>query len=292
MKIMSFNVCSLRTWRDFYSEEWSEWKRVLKEIVDYNNVDVVMLQEVYKYEPSYIKDLAVFLGSDFKTITTESYSNCNCNLHNAVFFGQSLSGVSVSEITQNYKRYQNRNNNFQVLRFGTGNRELILLNVHLASDGNAKIIEGGDHAKDLINLEKLLFTLEQQFPDSYILSGGDFNYSHDLLSKHFAEKNVLTNWLLDDETATGKGSQTTLTQAGQMGNAMDHFIYNPNLKTRIKKQAYNDNQNDPWNFTLGVLHVQRGSSTQIKIGNLKEVSFMDYHQTISDHFPIITEINI
>ena len=72
----------------------------------------------------------------------------------------------------------------------------------------------------------------------------------------------------------------------------DHFIYNSNLKNRIKKQAYNENKNDPWNFTLGVLHVENGNSTKIRIGNLKEVAFMDYHQSISDHFPIITEIII
>ena len=292
MKIMSFNVCSLRTWRDFYSEEWMEWKKALKAIVEYNNVDIVMLQEVYKSEPSYIKDIASFLGNEYKTITTESYSNCNCNLHNAIFLGQNLAGVSVSDISQNYQNYQNRNNNFQVIKFNISANDLILVNVHLASDGNARIVDGGDHANDLINLEQLLSNLEHQFPDAYILAGGDFNYSHDLLSKHFAENNVLTNWLLDDETASGKGAQTTLTQAGQMGNAMDHFIYNSNLKTKIKKQAYNENQNDPWNFTLGVLHVENGNSTKIRIGNLKEVSFMDYHQTISDHFPIITELKI
>ncbi len=48
MKIMSFNVCSLRTWGGFDSAEWLEWKRSLKEFVECNNVDVVMLQEVYK----------------------------------------------------------------------------------------------------------------------------------------------------------------------------------------------------------------------------------------------------
>lgn len=292
MKIMSFNVCSLRTWRDFYSEEWMEWKKALKAIVEYNNVDIVMLQEVYKFEPSYIKDIASFLGNEYKTITTESYSNCNCNLHNAIFLGQNLAGVSVSDISQNYQNYQNRNNNFQVIKFNISANDLILVNVHLASDGNARIVDGGDHANDLINLEQLLSNIEQQYPDAYILAGGDFNYSYDLLSKHLAENNVLANWLLDDETATGKGAQTTLTQAGQMGNAMDHFIYNSNLKTRIKKQAYNENQNDPWNFTLGVLHVENGNSTKIRIGNLKEVSFVDYHQTISDHFPIITELEI
>lgn len=35
MKIMSFNVFSLRTWRGFESAEWLEWKKVLKEIVEY-----------------------------------------------------------------------------------------------------------------------------------------------------------------------------------------------------------------------------------------------------------------
>ena len=124
------------------------------------------------------------------------------------------------------------------------------------------------------------------------MAGGDFNFSNDLLSKHFSDNQVLTNWLLDDENTTGKGTQTTLTQAGQMGNAMDHFIFNSNLKNRIRKQAFNDNPNDPWDFVLGVLHITRNGTTQIKIGNYKEVSFQDYHATISDHFPIITELNI
>ena len=289
MKIMSFNVCSLRTWVDFDSQDWLEWKRVLKEIVKYNNIGIVMLQEVYKYEQSFINDLAEFLGNDASVISTENYTNCNRNLHNAVYYRSALFR-SVTDISNDFKKYQNRNNNFQIIKFEKGSKTLFLVNVHLASDGNARIVDGGDHANDLINLEQLLSCLEQKFPNSYIMAGGDFNYSHDLLSKHFTEKNVLTNWLLDDETATGKGAQTTLTQVGQMGNAMDHFIYNSNLKTKIQKQAYNENQNDLWNFTLGVLHVENGNSTQIRIGNLKELSFIDYHQTISDRFPIITEL--
>ncbi|MBO4639902.1 MAG: endonuclease/exonuclease/phosphatase family protein [Treponema sp.] len=292
MKIMSFNVCSLRTWGGLDSAEWLEWKKALKEIVEYNNVDIVTLQEVYKFEPNFINDLTSFLGNDVSVISTESYSNCNRNLHNAVFYRPALFGNRVEDITKDYWSYQNRNNNFQVIKFGTGSKELILVNVHLASDGNAKIVEGSEHAEDLRNLEQLLTYLDNQFPDAYIMAGGDFNFSDDLLSKHFSDNHVLSNWLLDDENTTGKGTQTTLTQAGQMGNAMDHFIFNSNLKNRIRKQAFNDNPNDPWDFVLGVLHISRDGTTQIKIGNYKEVSFQDYHTTISDHFPIITELNI
>ncbi|MBR5033234.1 MAG: endonuclease/exonuclease/phosphatase family protein [Treponema sp.] len=292
MKIMSFNVCSLRTWGGFDSAEWLEWKKSLKEIVECNNVDVVMLQEVYKYDPSFINDLSSFLGGDVSVISTEAYSDCNRNLHNAVFYRSSNFGNRVEDITKDFWNYQNRNNNFQVIKFGSGSKELILVNVHLASDGNARIVEGSEHAEDLRNLEQLLTCLENQFPDAYIMAGGDFNFSNDLLSKHFSDNQVLTNWLLDDENTTGKGTQTTVTQTGQMGNAMDHFIYSPNLKTRISKQAFNDNKDDPWNFTLGVLHIQKHGETVIRIGNLKEVSFNEYHTYISDHFPIITEINL
>ena len=289
MKIMSFNVCSLRTWGGFESQEWLEWKRVLKEIVEYNHVDIVMLQEVYKYEPSFIDDIKSFLGNDVAVISTEAYSNCNRNLHNAVFYRPVQ--FNAFDLSQDFTNYQNRNNNFQVIKFENGSKTIILVNVHLASDGNAKIVEGSEHAEDLRNLEQLLTCLENQYPNAYIMAGGDFNFSDDLLAKHFSDNHVLTDWLLDDENTTGKGTQTTLTQAGQMGNAMDHFIYSPNLKTRICKLAFNDNKNDPWNFALGVLHVPRNGETVIKIGNLKEVSFTDYHTYISDHFPIITEIN-
>lgn len=290
MKIMSFNVCSLRTWGGFESAEWLEWKRVLKEIVEYNNADIVMLQEVYKYEPSFIDDLKSFLGNDVAVISTEAYSNCNRNLHNAVFFKPATFG-SITDITSDFENYQNRNNNFQIIRFENASKTIILVNVHLVSDGNAKIVEGSEHAEDLRNLEQLLTCLENQFPNAYIMAGGDFNFSNDLLSKYFSDNQVLTDWLLDDENTTGKGTQTTLTQAGQMGNAMDHFIYSPNLKDRINKQAFNAIESDPWNFTLGVLHVQNNGEIVIKIGNMKEVSFIDYHTYISDHFPIITEIN-
>lgn len=290
MTIMSFNVCSLRTWGGFDSEAWLEWKRVLKEIVEYNHVDIIMLQEVYKYEPNYIKDLKLFLGNDVSVISTETYSDCNRNLHNAVFYKSCAFG-NVTDLTHDFGNYQNRNNNFQIIKFENGSKTLILVNVHLASDGNAKIVEGSEHAEDLRNLEQLLTCLKNQFPDVYIMAGGDFNFSDDLLSKHFTDNQVLTDWLLDDENTTGKGTQTTLTQAGQMGNAMDHFIYSPNLKENICKQAFNAVESDPWNFALGVIHVQNHGETVIKIGNMKEVSFIDYHSYISDHFPIITEIN-
>ena len=290
MKIMSFNVCSLRTWRGFDSQDWLEWKKILKEIVEYNKVDIVMLQEVYKCEPNFINDLKVFLGDDVDVLSTEAYSNCNRNLHNAVFF-RSVQ-FDLTDLSQDFAKYQNRNNNFQVIKFKNGSKTIILVNVHLASDGNAKIVTGSEHAEDLRNLEQLLTCLEKQFPDAYIMAGGDFNFSDDLLSKFFLENQVLSNWLLDDENTTGKGVQTTLTLAGQMGNAMDHFIYSPNLKNRIFKQAFNDNKNDPWNFALGVLHIPSHGETVIKIGNMKEVSFTDYHTNISDHFPIITELNI
>ena len=85
MKIMSFNVFSLRTWGSFKSAEWLEWKKVLKEIVKYNNVDIVMMQEVYKCEPNFINDLKSFLGDDVAVLSTEAYANCNRNLHNAIF---------------------------------------------------------------------------------------------------------------------------------------------------------------------------------------------------------------
>ena len=291
MKIMSFNVFSLITWGGFESAEWLEWKKVFKEIVEYNNVDIVMLQEVYKYEPNFINDLKLFLGNDVAVISTEAYSNCNRNLHNAVFY-KSGTFESVVDITLDFEKYQNRNNNFQIIKFENCSKSLILVNVHLASDGNAKIVEGSEHAEDLRNLEQLLTYLENQFSDAYIMAGGDFNFSDDLLSKHFSDNQVLNNWLLDDENTTGKGTQTTLTQAGQMGNAMDHFIYSPSLKNKICKLAFNENKNDPWNFALGVLHVQKHGETVIRIGNMKEVSFIDYHTYISDHFPIITEINL
>lgn len=291
MKIMSFNVFSLRTWGGFESAEWLEWKKVLKEIVEYNNVDIVMLQEVYKYEPNFINDLKLFLGNDVAVISTEAYSNCNRNLHNAVFY-KSGTFESVVDITLDFEKYQNRNNNFQIIKFENCSKSLILVNVHLASDGNAKIVEGSEHAEDLRNLEQLLTYLENQNSDAYIMAGGDFNFSDDLLSKHFSDNQVLNNWLLDDENTTGKGTQTTLTQAGQMGNAMDHFIYSPSLKNKICKLAFNENMNDPWNFALGVLHVQKHGETVIRIGNMKEVSFIDYYTYISDHFPIITEINL
>lgn len=290
MKIMSFNVFSLRTWRGFESAEWLEWKKVLKEIVEYNNIDIVMMQEVYKCEQNFINDLRAFLGNDVDVLSTEAYANCNRNLHNAIFYKPASFGC-VTDIIHDFENYQNRNNNFQVIKFENGSKSLILVNVHLASDGNARIVEDSEHAEDLINLEQLLTCLEKKFPNAYIMAGGDFNYSNDLLIKDFSNNQVLTNWLLDDENTTGKGTQTTLTQAGQMGNAMDHFIYSPNLKNRIYKQAYNDNKNDPWNFSLGVLHVPRTEETVIKIGNLKEVTFSEYHTYISDHFPIITEIN-
>ena len=290
MIIMSFNVCSLRTWGGFESAEWLEWKKVLKEIVEYNHIDIVMLQEVYKYEPSFINDLKTFLGNDVAVISTEAYSDCNRNLHNAVFYRPVQ--FNAFDLSQDFTKYQNRNNNFQVIKFENGSKTIILVNVHLASDGNAKIVEGSEHAEDLRNLEQLLTCLEKQFPNAYIMAGGDFNFSDDLLSNHFSDNQVLTNWLLDDENTTGKGTQTTLTQAGQMGNAMDHFIYSPNLKNKICKLAFNDKKNDPWNFALGVLHVPSNGETVIKIGNMKKVSFIEYHTYISDHFPIITEINI
>lgn len=37
--------------------------------------------------------------------------------------------------------------------------------------------------------------------------------------------------------------------------------------------------------------MPENEETVIKIGNLKEVAFSEYHTYISDHFPIITEIN-
>ena len=291
MKIMSFNVFSLRTWGGFESAEWLEWKKVLKEIVEYNNIDIVMMQEVYKCEPNFINDLRAFLGNDVDVLSTEAYANCNRNLHNAIFYKPGSFG-NVTDITLDFGNFQNRNNNFQVIKFENGSKTLILVNVHLASDGNARVVEDSEHAEDLKNLEQLLTCLENKFPDAYIMAGGDFNYSNDLLKKDFSNNQVLTSWLLDDENTTGKGTQTTLTQAGQMGNAMDHFIYSPNLKSRIRKQAYNGNKNDPWNFALGVLHVPGNGDTLIRIGNLKEVTFTEYHTYISDHFPIITEINI
>lgn len=291
MKVLSFNACSLRTWGGFGSEEWLEWKRVLKEIIRYYKIDILMLQEVYKYEQSFINDLANFLGKDISVITTESYSNCNRNLHNAVFY-KPAKFKNMEDLTQDFENYQNRNNNIQVIKLENNSKSFILVNVHLASDGNARIVSGSEHSEDLNSLEKLLTCLDKQFPNAYILAGGDFNFSYDLLSNYFVENHVLNNWLLDDELTTGKGIQTTLTASGQMGNPMDHFIYNNNLKRTIVKQAFNNDVNDPWNFALGVQHVQQGNSTVIKIGDLKTITFKDYHKTVSDHFPIVTEIDL
>lgn len=283
MKIMSFNVCSKDSWgvKLPTKEKWDSWQNYFKEIVDYNSPDVIFLQEVYVTE-NYIEDLRQNLGSEWNVFYT-NVTGLNKNLNNAVFFK-----ISCMNISKNYSQYQSVHENCQVIKIQKKSKIIIGVNVHFKSDINSVIVPGSEHEKDLIHLCELLNQLEIDYPEALIFAAGDFNYSYDLIYKYHLFQELLNRWILDDPNTQKEGpALTTLKADGSMGNCMDHFIFNEGASSLLKKQDFN-NTGLKWNFTLGVLHLDEGTRFLLK---KTELSPVDYFYNISDHFPIVTEIN-
>ena len=283
MKIMSFNVCSKDTWGVNLQtkEKWNLWKNYFKEIIVYNSPDIVFLQEVYIIE-NYIEDLRQTLGSEWNVFYT-NVPGLNKNLNNAIFFK-----IACLDISEKYLQHQSVHKNCQVIKIQTKSKNIVGVNVHFKSDINSVIVPGSEHEKDLIHLCKLLNQLKLDYPEALIFAAGDFNYSYDLIYKYQLFQELLHRWILDDPNTQREGpALTTLKVDGSMGNCMDHFIYNEYAASLIEKQDFN-NEDIKWNFTLGVLHLDKGARFLLE---KTELSPIDYFYNISDHFPIVTEIN-
>lgn len=292
MRIMSFNVLSKDTWGKYDEKQWEYWKTIFNAIIKSNHVDIIALQEVYNYANRF-SDLCNSMGTDWAyCVTYSNTNNCKANLQNMIIYNTKIV-TKPEDISPTDDELQNYYKNTQVFKFADKN--IILVNTHFRSDCNRRIIKDTPHEKDLRNLCKLLNTIENRYPDFYILSAGDLNYSNNLLSEYFYENSFLTGWLLDDELNLTVeeykyGCQTTL--SGNC-NCMDHFIYNEKLRKKIKKNPYNNVKNDPWNWVLGVIHEEQVDKKPIiKINETTKLSWYEYLKRISDHFPIVTELII
>lgn len=294
MIVMSFNVRSNASWK---YESWDLWRKRFSKIVKLNSPELIFLQEVKIFENWVSKDLIKLLEEttrfEWGAICTGLNPSCKDIFNNAILYKKS-DNIKISDISENYANFQNSNRNIQIIEIKKGTEITIGVNAHFRSGKNSSIEVGRPHEYDLKQMIALLTQLGRDYPNAGIFAAGDFNYDCDLLSQYFAENRVLNDWLLDDESITGNGLvSTTVTRSGNMGNPMDHFLFNSKIQKNIIKHGfmgyYDGNKCDKWNFVLGIPHKKVDEEIRLDFGDY-DMSFADYHQHISDHFPIVSEI--
>ena len=135
LKLMSFNVCSIRSWKFKDNQPISKkWLDYFSEIIKTNDSNIIFLQEV-KTKNNEISYLCNSLGSEWCVFDTSTIANCKDNLNNAILFKNEL---NCKEVTKKYNTYQNCNNNLQIIEFKHKDKYFIGINTHLKSDKDGK----------------------------------------------------------------------------------------------------------------------------------------------------------
>lgn len=301
IKIMSFNLCGSEKKSNYQND--SMWADEIIKIIKDSKADIVLMQEIsvpvdkrteYFSVPKknnvldyFTRKLSGFNGNwkyfssaeyqlrKEKKINDQTYSKATANQTNAILYNSSmLNAVDKAKelgFTDFSGKYLFDKNNAQVIEFTeikTKNK-LNVINVHLPYN-NLK-----NHERDLKTLESLYEKLK--FKSATVI-GGDFNtWRVNLTNQNFDNVDGTTSWYYDKKA----GIKTTVNENKKsfcFSNQFDHFIYNNKIKVvQIMKRVGIQSQSDTF--------------SSIKIGNHTYYNSKEYSDRISDHFPIIIEID-
>ena len=295
IKIMSFNVRSIQSWKITennapISDDWVEY---FLKIVNTNDSDIVFLQEVkLKHEEINVLKNALYerYNQEWCSYDTGAYSSkWNENLNNAILYRKR---INCEDITQNYfPNSQTEMEKLQIIKFTHDNKIRIGLNVHLSNDteGQNKIIDNF-HGDEFRRICDLLLKLQINYPDSGVFAIGDYNFAAQYLKTIMQQKNM-PEWTIDYETIFTAGQiLTTVTYKGESKNPMDHFIYNPK-SIKIEKQLFNNEESQgEYDINLGVVHLNHQDNPDVAIDKDTVMKANDYYYCISDHYPITVHI--
>lgn len=210
-----------------------------------------------------------------KKINNQTYSKATANQTNAILYNSSIFNVidKAKEFgfTDFSGEYLFDKNNVQIIEFTeikTKNK-LNVINVHLPYNNT------DNWKRDLKTLESLYEKLKFK---SAIVIGGDFNtWRVNLTNQNFDNVDGTTSWYYDKKA----GIKTTVSEekkSFRFAQQFDHFIYNNKIKVvQIMKRVGIQSQSDTF--------------SSIKIGNHTYYNSKEYSDRISDHFPIIIEID-
>lgn len=316
IKIMSFNVCSAVTWKN---ETFQEWLQVFSKIKMKSNADIILLQEVKG--DVFLEQIKNKLGGNWRYFSTHSYSlkekkifgdenfsKCNENLNNAIFYNtEKLSGKDLAQRFNftdfENSKYKHDKNNMQVVEFTVRNennntinkpKKLYVVNVHLPSDENGRMIPNSKHLKYLLTVKIVLTTISQLSRENAVIAGGDFNYGTLILQSDslvrdlwLPEAKFLPNWTVDNGKIIGNSLDekyiqeictTVPRKITNISYPMDHFIYNDNIKNKIIEKMQ--------------LVTMRDNKKFIHIDSSTRIFCEEWHRTVSDHLPISISFEI
>ncbi len=322
IKVMSFNVGGLDHNHRAISN--AKWLNNICFIIKQSGADIVLLQEFYTELPKEtettadIKAFQNMLGNNWQYFCSNKYISKNLSefdkkkaefwgktswvrtQNNIIFFNNrkvlAINDSSIINFASENLQYKFAKNHTQVVEFrlsGQESKNFVVVNVHTAHPRNL-----GNYRKDIETLEKLYKNLSRTYK---ILIGGDFNTSRKepmqndktggevLLYKNKESKSPrFYNAVIDSESPLycyPQGGLFTCRFEDHSGIYptldTDHFItYGMRIKNETRHALQNARSNK--DFPYGQIKIASNSYTKIS----------KFKKDVSDHLPIIIEIEL
>jgi len=292
IRIMSFNIGGHASKN--HRIDNSKWVNGISTIMKNSKADIILLQE-FPIENHNKQIIDIFIdkigNAGWMYFCTDKYitikKGSGFDQNSIIFYNlHKVLPTSKKDKVINFesekRKYNFIKNNLQVVQFclsSNQSKEFFIINVHLPDDNN-------HYYEDLSELSRLYVDLGRQ---NKIIIGGDFNTPRDFLKQdtygtHFSDA------IVDFEFFTGgdfrQSLKTTINKTDdtiKLCNDYDHFIIKGLKINRGTTHAFNINDPRPRNTYNGGVRIDQ---------NLIYKSNKKYFKDISDHFPIIIDVDI
>lgn len=291
IKVMSFNVEGNKGNHRITNPIWLN---NICSIIKYSQADLILLQEFNIKEKAPVsnrnsKETREFcnkLGATWRVIF--ALDEKNPDQSNVIFYNS-------TKIIETHKDYSNYVQSFttthnQIAEFcivGNSNKSFVVVNVHLPL-----YVKTGNNDKDTKKLEKYLNDLKQletlysSLKDQAIIIGGDFNTKRKTSSGKDAGEVLIKRF--PDAIVDSNNSEFFLHTSGFEDGIIkiyptldiDHFIIK-NLKIIKETHLY-----------LGGGKKNDEGTVSIKIKGTTYVNRKEYEKNVSDHLPIMIELEL
>lgn len=273
------------------------WFNNVCTIIKNSGADIVLMQEFYIQQNEFADKAVEYfcsrLGGSWVYISTKDYINKGKNYsedqNNIIFYNNTKVNKS-SNIIVNFSspsEYRFAKNNTQVVEFsvsGEATKKFLIINVHLPRP--AEKGKGGKHESDLESLENMFRDFKNK--DYRFVIGGDFNESYQKLKNRkfdgaFIDSDRMESLWTMVYNAPKKNEDIIKARIPKNGgpNDLDHFIvfgFKANNMHHVFRHDWESGRRD--------------YSEGITIGAKRYTKPDDYRKNVSDHLPIMIELEL